>query len=245
MTRKEILDTAAKCVLGDREQDYGTPESNFALIANLWSGYTGVKFDAQDVACMMILMKLARIRNGGGTGDSYVDIAGYAACGGEILGNKIGPAKTEKEEPKVKHTAECYGCVYQDPKYNYTCNNCTDLSMFKNCDICHWYGKERENKPCGRCGPFANQFKVKEKSVNKCQECHWHSSLLNRCVLNIPCDYNNQFLPKKKYEQIVPSCAICTYKSENVTDDLHCKHCHEWSNFRVIKMLNQKKEEEK
>ena len=35
MNRKEILDTAAKCVLGDREQDYGTPESNFALIALL------------------------------------------------------------------------------------------------------------------------------------------------------------------------------------------------------------------
>ena len=110
-----------------------------------------------------------------------------------VYGDDI-PLTVNKQ--KVKHTAECYGCVYQDPKYNYTCNNCTDLSMFKNCDICHWHGKERENKPCGRCGPFANQFKVKE-TINKCQECHWYNSLLNRCVLNIPCDYNNQFLPKK------------------------------------------------
>lgn len=90
MKRKEILDTAAKCVLGDREQDYGTPENNFDLIGRLWTDYLGdtnVTISAQDVASMMILMKLARIKNGGGTVDSYVDIAGYAACGGEILGN--------------------------------------------------------------------------------------------------------------------------------------------------------------
>lgn len=33
MDRKEILDTAIKCVCGEREQDYGTPENNFGLIA--------------------------------------------------------------------------------------------------------------------------------------------------------------------------------------------------------------------
>lgn len=33
---------------------------------------------------MMALLKIARIKNGGGTGDSFVDLAGYAACGGEL-----------------------------------------------------------------------------------------------------------------------------------------------------------------
>ena len=37
MNRKEILEAAAKCVCGDREQDYGSPENNFAIIARLWS----------------------------------------------------------------------------------------------------------------------------------------------------------------------------------------------------------------
>lgn len=90
MKRNEILENAASCVCGDREQDYGSPEDNFGTIARLWTDYIGltnVSFSAQDVASMMILMKLARIRNGGGTGDSYVDIAGYAACGGEIYSN--------------------------------------------------------------------------------------------------------------------------------------------------------------
>ena len=91
MTRAEILDEAKKCVCGQREQDYGTPESNFQLIADLWNAYIAdgrPMIDATDVAMMMILMKIARVKNGGGTGDSFVDIAGYAACGGEINANK-------------------------------------------------------------------------------------------------------------------------------------------------------------
>ena len=84
MTRKEILDAAEKCVNGKREQDYGTPEDNFGIIAALWRAYKGVEFSALDVAMMMALLKIARIRSGGGTDDSFIDLAGYAACGGEI-----------------------------------------------------------------------------------------------------------------------------------------------------------------
>ena len=93
-SRLSILEQAKKCVCGQREQDYGTPESNFKLIADLWNDYLyptlgypkkdayGIK--AEDVAMMMALLKIARIRNGGGSGDSFVDLVGYAACGGEI-----------------------------------------------------------------------------------------------------------------------------------------------------------------
>lgn len=34
---------------------------------------------------MMALLKVARIKSGGGTEDSFVDLAGYAACGGELV----------------------------------------------------------------------------------------------------------------------------------------------------------------
>ena len=91
-SREDILDKAKECVCGQREQDYGTPESNFQLIADLWNQYLfkepGAKeifgIGPMDVSMMMALMKIARIRNGGGSGDSFVDLAGYAACGGEI-----------------------------------------------------------------------------------------------------------------------------------------------------------------
>lgn len=83
-TREDILRRAAECVGGQRAQDYGKPENNFALIAKLWSAYRGIEFDAVDVAMMMALLKIARISGGNGTPDCFVDLAGYAACGGEI-----------------------------------------------------------------------------------------------------------------------------------------------------------------
>lgn len=115
MTREEVLEEAKKCVCGRREQDYGSPENNFQLIADFWNDYLGlcnakmilnearsnlsnayqIPYDevelpeirpltVVDVSMMMALLKIARIKNGGGTGDSFVDLAGYAACGGEL-----------------------------------------------------------------------------------------------------------------------------------------------------------------
>lgn len=87
MTRPEILEKAAQCVCGHREQEYGSPENNFQVIAGLWRSYKGVDFTATDVAMMMALLKIARIQGGNATEDSFVDLAGYAACGGEIATN--------------------------------------------------------------------------------------------------------------------------------------------------------------
>ena len=90
MTREEILNTAAKCVLGDREQDYGSPENNFRTIANLWTSYLACTnnlvgyIKVKDVAAMLALLKIARIASGNVKADNWVDLAGYAACGGEI-----------------------------------------------------------------------------------------------------------------------------------------------------------------
>lgn len=91
--RAEILDEAKKMVCGHREQDYGSPENNFQMIADLWNAYLGyygdeVIIEANDVAMMMALLKIARIRTGTATEDSFIDLAGYAACGGEITSDK-------------------------------------------------------------------------------------------------------------------------------------------------------------
>lgn len=92
MKRAEILDKAKEMVTGQREQDYGSPEDNFNIIAEYWMTYLAAIFKARDtvaltaddVANMMCLFKLARITTGTGTADSYIDLAGYAACGGEL-----------------------------------------------------------------------------------------------------------------------------------------------------------------
>ena len=93
MTREEILDKAKECVCGKRVTDYGKPEDNFQRIADLWNAYFGTKelfFEARDVAIMMALLKMARIKSGNGSEDCYVDLAGYAACAGEISGKREG-----------------------------------------------------------------------------------------------------------------------------------------------------------
>lgn len=62
MERKEILEKAKACVTGSREQDYGAPEDNFKIIAEFWSTYTGCEIKNRDVAAMLALMKIARIK---------------------------------------------------------------------------------------------------------------------------------------------------------------------------------------
>ena len=98
MTRPEILDTTKKCVCGDREQSYGSPENNFSTIAQLWTAYKGVELTAVDVAIFLSLVKIGRIASGHGKADNWIDLAGYAACGGEIEANTPDPLEMGEED---------------------------------------------------------------------------------------------------------------------------------------------------
>lgn len=100
MTRKEILDAAEQCVCGGREQDHGKSEDNFKMIAAIWKSYKGVDFTPVDVAMMMVLLKIARAANNPKHIDNYIDIAGYAACAGEVAWNIPGHEVGENGEEK-------------------------------------------------------------------------------------------------------------------------------------------------
>jgi hypothetical protein len=87
-TAKGTLYEATRLILGHRQQDYGSPLSNFQLIADFWNTYLdgrGVlypsqKIGPQDVALMMDLLKTARAVSGNFCSpDSFVDKAGYSA----------------------------------------------------------------------------------------------------------------------------------------------------------------------
>ena len=98
MNRKECLTSAETCVTGQRQRDYGEVENNFSAIGLFWSVYMRNAhpelnmainhITAIDVAMMMALLKVARISTGTATEDSFVDLAGYAACGCEIATDK-------------------------------------------------------------------------------------------------------------------------------------------------------------
>lgn len=85
-----ILETAIEITQGDRRRDYDHPTINHERIAKLWNAYIesrsnpSAPISAIDAAHMMILLKIARACKTP-TRDTYVDIAGYAKCGAEIL----------------------------------------------------------------------------------------------------------------------------------------------------------------
>jgi hypothetical protein len=84
VTRSSILSTARSYITRDRQADHGDAEDNFSRIAGYWSLHTGVTLTATDVAVMMALLKVARIKQNPQHVDNWVDGAGYFACGGEI-----------------------------------------------------------------------------------------------------------------------------------------------------------------
>ena len=119
MTRSEILAAAEKCVTGKREQDYGSPEDNFETIGRFWTTYlkarygTELAISADDVSMMQALLKIARIAAGSGS-DSFVDLAGYAACAGEIA---TGGSQSANENL-------CVGCGNVIPEGWQCCPHC-------------------------------------------------------------------------------------------------------------------------
>ena len=84
-SRGYILDTAKEYVTKDRAADHGDMENNFNMIADYWSLHLEQHIDAHDVAVMMTLLKVARIKSNPKHMDNFIDGAGYLACGGELV----------------------------------------------------------------------------------------------------------------------------------------------------------------
>jgi hypothetical protein len=84
MNRSEILDTAKKYVTKDRNKTHGDMEDNFTLIAEYWSLHLDMNIEAHDVAAMMTLLKLARLKSNPNAKDNWIDGCGYLSCGGEL-----------------------------------------------------------------------------------------------------------------------------------------------------------------
>ena len=82
--RAEILDTAKEYVTKDRAATHGDMEDNFGVIAQYWSVHLNHPVTSVDVAVMMSLLKVARIRSNPQNADNWIDAAGYVSCGGEI-----------------------------------------------------------------------------------------------------------------------------------------------------------------
>lgn len=91
-TANEIATEAARLVGGDRAQQHGDKGANFEATAKLWNAYLSIRkggvsapITGSDFANMMVLAKMSRVHTGVKFNmDNFVDMAGYAACGGEV-----------------------------------------------------------------------------------------------------------------------------------------------------------------
>ena len=81
-----ILEAAASIVDSDREKTYGHPAKNLETIADFWTAWLrargfnrldGEGLSFEDVACMMNLLKVARLANDPAHRDSQIDACGY------------------------------------------------------------------------------------------------------------------------------------------------------------------------
>jgi len=82
--RADILSAAAQAVTVDRAATHGEAEQSFAQIAALWSVRLGVEITPEQVAILLVDLKTVRAWGNPGHLDNWIDIAGYAACGGEV-----------------------------------------------------------------------------------------------------------------------------------------------------------------
>ena len=84
MKRSEILDTAKGYVTKDRAATHGDAEQTFGRIAAVWSARLGVAITQAQVCILLADLKSCRAWGNPQHADNWVDLAGYAACGGEI-----------------------------------------------------------------------------------------------------------------------------------------------------------------
>ena len=89
VNRAKILDTAKEYVTKDRAATHGDAERNFGLIAAYWSAHLNKNISPHDVAVMMTLLKLARMKSNPKHADNWIDGCGYLALGGEAAMEEI------------------------------------------------------------------------------------------------------------------------------------------------------------
>jgi hypothetical protein len=87
MKRKEILRKAESLVNGPRAKEYGDAHENHARIAQMWSVLLDKPVTIQQVYQCMVAVKLARLVVTPDHEDSWIDICGYGALGGEETGD--------------------------------------------------------------------------------------------------------------------------------------------------------------
>jgi hypothetical protein len=80
-----FLNEAELLINGPRKNDYGESRINHERIATMWSIICKTEITPEQVIACMIGLKLSRLSEDITKSDSWLDIIGYAALGGEMV----------------------------------------------------------------------------------------------------------------------------------------------------------------
>lgn len=112
MKRGDILDEAKQCVTVDRAATHGDAEKTFGRIAAVWSARLGVEITEAQVCILLADLKTCRAWGNPGHADNWIDLAGYAACGGEIATSQASPDKPEATPVLPCQCGAVYGAFH-------------------------------------------------------------------------------------------------------------------------------------
>ena len=90
----EIRDKVREIVSSDRAKQNGVMVENHVNISRLWTGYLqnktklNINILPEDVANLMVLLKIARSQGGAFNIDDFVDMTGYSAIAGHITSKR-------------------------------------------------------------------------------------------------------------------------------------------------------------
>ena len=71
-------------LLHERARTHGPAKDVFDRAARLWSVYLGRTIEPEEVAHLLLLLKLARSREGAHNHDDFLDAAGYAVLAADL-----------------------------------------------------------------------------------------------------------------------------------------------------------------
>lgn len=106
MIRRTLIEEATAAI-NDRHQKNDIPERNFSRIADVWSAILNVHITPEQVALMMVGVKLIREAYSHQR-DNLVDLIGYTLCLEEIVN-----AHPAKEDTDIAHFQDLAGKGFQ------------------------------------------------------------------------------------------------------------------------------------
>ena len=73
----------------EERSNYGDPRENHQRIARMWSAWLGKRITAYEVAVMMTIVKLSRMKGDPVHGDNYEDAVSYLEIAKDIVDTDI------------------------------------------------------------------------------------------------------------------------------------------------------------